>query len=140
MATVGGARSGLMQDELGAIEPGKRADIILLDAKDWGFTPITNPVQQLAFSANAGAVTTTIVNGKMVMRDREILTIDEATLKDEIREAAERFWREDIPAMRAGAARLRPYFEEMYWRAQNAEIDAAMLSGSSARPIGTAAP
>lgn len=133
MATVGGARSGLMQDDLGAIEPGKRADVILLDAKDWGFTPITNPVQQLAYSANAGAVTTTIVNGKMVMRDREILTIDEAALKDEIREAAERFWREDIPAMRAGAARLRPYFEEMYWRAQNAEIDAAMLSGSNAR-------
>ena len=139
MATVGGARSGLMQDELGAIEPGKRADVILLDAKDWGFTPLTNPVQQLAFSANAGAVTTTIVNGKMVMREREILTIDEAALKDEIREAAERFWREDIPAMRAGAARLRPYFEEMYWRAQNAEIDAAMPSGSAARPAGTAA-
>lgn len=119
MATRGGARSGLMQDELGALEPGKRADVILLDARDWGFTPLTNPVQQLAFSANSGAVETVIVNGQVVMRDREILTIDETALRDEIREAADRFWREDVPAMRAGAARLRPYFEEMYWRAQN---------------------
>lgn len=123
MATCGGARSGLMQNELGAIEPGMRADLILLDVNDWGFTPLTNPVQQLAYSANAGAVETVIVNGRVVMRDRKILTVDEAALRDEVREAADRFWREDVPAMREGAARLRPYFEEMYWRAQNWEPD-----------------
>lgn len=125
MATKGGARSGLMQDSLGEIAPGMRADIILLDANDWGFTPLTNPVQQLAFSANAGAVRTSIVNGKVVMRDRDILTIDEAALKAEIQEAAERFWRDDVPAMRAGAARLKPYLEKMYWQAQEHEIDFA---------------
>lgn len=123
MATAGGARSGLMADELGAIEVGRRADVILLDAADWGFTPLTNPVQQLAFSANAGAVTTSIVNGRVVMRERVLETVDEAALKAEIREAAERFWREDVPPMRAGAARLAPYLEAMYRRGLEEPLD-----------------
>lgn len=127
MATTGGARSGLMQDELGALEPGHRADIILLDAKDWGFTPLTNPVQQLAFSANAGAVMTSIINGQLVMRDREILTVDEVAMKDEIRDAAERFWREDVPAMRAGAKRLHPYMEAMYRRGLEEPLDVGQV-------------
>lgn len=123
MATTGGARSGLMQNELGALEVGQRADVILLDANDWGFTPVTNPVQQLAYSANAGAVLTSVINGRIVMLDREILTIDEAGLKSEIREAAERFWHDDIPTMRAGAKRLQPYMAAMYRRGLEEPLD-----------------
>ncbi len=126
IATRGGARSGLMESEVGALEEGMRADIILLDASDWGFTPSTNPVQQLAFSASSAAVKTSIINGRIVMLDGRVLSIDEDAVKAEIREAAERFWRDDVPAMRAGAARLEPYLDAMYQRGLEEDFE---LSG-----------
>lgn len=136
MATRGGARTGLMEDSLGAIEVGRRADLILLDADDWGFTPLTNPVQQLAYSASSSSVATSIINGRVVMRDRTILTVDEAALRSEIAAAAERFWHEDVPAMRAGAARLTPYLDAMYRRGLQEDLDlhpAPMLESFNVR-------
>ncbi len=123
MATRGGTRTGLMADSLGAIEVGRRADLILLDANDWGFTPLTNPVQQLAYSASSSSVVTSIINGRVVMSDRTVLTVDETALKSEIASAAERFWHEDVPAMRAGAGRLTPYIDAMYRRGLEEDLD-----------------
>ena len=119
MATSAGARTGLMADQVGRIEPGMRADLILLDRDHWGFIPLVDPIRQLAFSATSEAVTTSIVDGRIVMRDRKILSVDESALRDEIREAAERYVRECVPAMEAGARRLAPYLEAIYRRAQN---------------------
>ena len=52
------------------------------------------------------------------MLDRRVLTLDENALRDEIREAGERFVRDRVPAMAAGARRLSPYLEAIYRRAQ----------------------
>lgn len=123
MATMGGARSGLMDSEVGSLEVGKRADVILLDRGHWGFIPLTDPIRQLAFSVNSEAVRTVIVEGRIVMRDRVIRTIDEDALRSEIREAAERFLRDRVPKMEAGATRLRPHFEEIYRRASAATLE-----------------
>ncbi len=123
MATTAGARTGLMADRLGSLEPGKQADLILLDRGHWGFIPLADPIRQLAFSATSEAVRTTIVAGRVVMRDRRILTLDEDALRAEIREAAERYLRDAVPAMEAGAARLAPCFAEIYRRAQAAPLD-----------------
>ena len=117
MATTGGARTGLMDDQVGSLEVGKKADIILLDRNDWGFIPFSDPVKHLALSVNAEVIRHSIVNGKIVMRDRRIVTIDEAAIKEEVREAAEKFLREDVPAMREGAAPYLPYMRDMYLRA-----------------------
>jgi 5-methylthioadenosine/S-adenosylhomocysteine deaminase len=117
MATTGGARSSLMEREVGSLEPGKKADVILLDRGAWGFIPLNDPVRNLAFSATSEAVRTVIVDGRMVMRDRKILAFDELAMRARVRDAAERFRRERIPAMRAGAKRLEPYIREMYYRA-----------------------
>ena len=122
MATMGGARSGLMDAEVGSLEVGKRADVILLDRDHWGFIPLTNPIRQLAFSLASEGVRTVVVEGRIVMRDRVIQTLDEDALKDEIREAAERYVREWAPKMEAGAKRLRPHFEEIYRRANAATL------------------
>ncbi len=116
MATIGGARSGLMGEETGSLAPGKRADIILVDRSAWGFIPHIDPIRQLAFAGNAEAVRTSIVNGRIVMRDRRILTVDETALKAEFADAAARFWRDHVPNMRAGAKRLEPYMRDMYRR------------------------
>lgn len=117
MATLGGARSGLMEREVGSLEPGKKADLILLDRDAWGMIPLSDPVRHLAFSVTSEAVRTSIINGRVVMRDRRILTLDEDAIRAEARAAAERFRRERVPAMQEGARRLEPYIRDMYYRA-----------------------
>lgn len=117
MATLGGARSSLMEREVGSLEAGKKADVILLDRDAWGFIPLNDPVRNLAFSVTSEAVQTVIVDGRVVMRDRKITAFDEDAMRDRVRGAAERFRREHVPAMRNGAKRLEPYIREMYYRA-----------------------
>ena len=106
-----------MDADVGSLEIGKRADVILLDRDHWGFIPLTNPIRQLAFSVTSEAVRTVVIEGRIVMRDRVIQTLDEYALKDEIRDAAERYNRDWTPKMEAGAKRLRPHFEQIYRRA-----------------------
>ena len=78
LATTGGAATGLMSEQVGSLEVGKKADIILLDRNDWGFIPFSDPVHHLAYSVNSEVIRHSIINGKVVMRDRKITTIDEA--------------------------------------------------------------
>jgi 5-methylthioadenosine/S-adenosylhomocysteine deaminase len=117
MATAGGARSTGLQDEIGSLETGKKADVILLDRDAWGFIPLNDPIRQLAFSVTSECVTTSIIDGRVVMRDRTIALLDEDALKAEVAEAAERFRREYFPKMQAGAKRVEPYVRQVYARA-----------------------
>ncbi|MEM8550781.1 MAG: amidohydrolase [Pseudomonadota bacterium] len=127
MATHGAARSSLMHDDHGSLEPGRQADVIVLDRKHWGFIPLHDPVRQIAFSAASEAVRTSIVAGRVVLRDRLLTLVDEAALLSEISEAAERFRREDCPRMSAGAARVRPFLDEMHTRATQTNVDAGHI-------------
>ena len=123
IATAGGAASGLMSDQVGSLEVGKKADIILLDRNDWGFIPFSDPVHHLAYSVNSEVVRHAIINGKVVMRDRQITTIDEPAVREEIRESAENFLHEEVPARRKAAAPYLPYMREMYLKAYNTPLD-----------------
>lgn len=78
LATIGGARALHMEDELGSIEPGKKADIAVVDLQKLHAIPGCgrDPVSQLVYSATAQDVSHTIVNGTMLMRDRQLTTID----------------------------------------------------------------
>ncbi len=117
MATHGGAKSAMIQDRVGSLEVGKDADIILLDRYDWGFLPLHDPIQQIAFSVNSDAVKTSLVRGRKVMDNRRLTLVDEDDLRGRISEAAERFRRDDCPKMSAGAAEVRPWLDQMYQRA-----------------------
>lgn len=117
MSTYGGARSTHLEGDIGSIEVGKKADVILLDRDAWGFIPLNDPIRQLAYSVTSEAVTVSIVDGRIVMRDRKLTLVDEQALKDDVREAAERFRRDHWPAMQAGAARVSPHVRRMYERA-----------------------
>ncbi|MHA1484457.1 MAG: amidohydrolase family protein [Candidatus Thorarchaeota archaeon] len=81
MATLGGAVAMGISDSVGSLEPGKHADLILVDMSDLGLTPNTNPVSNLVYAGSGHAVDTVIVNGKLLMRNRELLTMDEAEVK-----------------------------------------------------------
>ncbi len=117
MATRGGARSCLAEAEIGSLEVGKKADIVLLDRRAWGFIPLNDPLRQLAYSVTSEAVTHSIVDGRVLMRDRVITVLDEAAIKAEVMECAERFARDHRPKMRAGAARLVPHIAAICRRA-----------------------
>jgi putative selenium metabolism protein SsnA len=77
---------------LGELTPGAYADIILLDY--FPYTPLTagNLPWQIAFGADGSHVTTTIVGGRVLMRDRKLLTLDEEAIAAKAREIAPRIW------------------------------------------------
>ncbi|WP_338833218.1 Melamine deaminase [Moorella humiferrea] len=88
MATVGGARAMRMGEKLGTIETGKKADIILLDARTSFLTPRIDLVNQLVYSETGESVDTVIVQGKVIMRNRKITTFNEEEI---LARAQERF-------------------------------------------------
>jgi 5-methylthioadenosine/S-adenosylhomocysteine deaminase len=89
MATRDGAAALGMGDRLGTIEIGRKADVILVDTRGPRQTPLFDPVSHLVYVAHGDDVTTTIVNGKVLMRDRKVLTLNEAAVLAEARAAAE---------------------------------------------------
>lgn len=76
LATIGGAKVLRWDDEIGTLEVGKKADLILVDIDKPHFAPWNNPVSDLVYSAQGSDVKTTIVNGKLLMKDYEVLTMD----------------------------------------------------------------
>jgi len=86
MATIGGARALGLEGEIGSIEVGKKADIILLDLSAPHLTPLTNPVSHIVYAARGNDVSHTIVGGRILMDERDLMTLDEETVA---REAAE---------------------------------------------------
>jgi len=77
MATEGGAAAAGDRDGLGLIEPGRRADVVLLDLDSLPFTPLNDPLRQLALGSTAWAVRSVLVGGRFVLRDGELTGIDE---------------------------------------------------------------
>jgi 5-methylthioadenosine/S-adenosylhomocysteine deaminase len=88
MATLGGASVLGLADRIGSIEAGKCADIILIDLKKPHLTPLYNPFSHLVYAASGADVVTSIIDGKIVMRDRRLLTIDLPAVMDEVRRIA----------------------------------------------------
>lgn len=77
MATILGADSVFQKETIGSLEVGKQADLIMLDSAQAHFHPAHNPVSHVVYAANGRDVTDTIVAGRFIMRDRELLTVDE---------------------------------------------------------------
>jgi len=78
MATLRGARALGLEQEIGSIEPGKRADLALLDLSGPHANPFSDVVSQLVYSGQSRDVTHTVIDGQVVMADRKLLTLDEA--------------------------------------------------------------
>jgi 5-methylthioadenosine/S-adenosylhomocysteine deaminase len=87
MATSGSAKAMGLADEIGSLETGKRADIILVDLDSLHATPVYDLGSHLVYAANKGDVRTVLINGRLVMRDRELLTLNETRVKNAVRKA-----------------------------------------------------
>jgi 5-methylthioadenosine/S-adenosylhomocysteine deaminase len=88
MATINGARGVLMEDKIGSLKKGKRADISIIDMNKPHNTPVFNYFSHLVYSVNSADVDTVIINGKIVMENRRITTVDEEEIKQKVREIA----------------------------------------------------
>lgn len=88
MATVNAAKA--LRLPIGAIEVGRKADIALMDLNAPTLTPLGDAVAALSYSANGSETDTVIIDGRVVMRNRELLTIDEERVRHEVRKICER--------------------------------------------------
>jgi len=86
MATIDGARALHMEKEIGSLEPGKKADLILISLNEPNAVPMYDIYAQIAYSLKGGDVQTVVIGGKVVMRDRRLLTIDEPKVLEKARE------------------------------------------------------
>src|SRR6266446_6590888 len=80
MATIEGARALHMEKEIGSLEVGKKADIILLGLDAPNAVPMYDVYTQLAYALKGSDVETVIIGGRVVMRDRKLLTVDESAV------------------------------------------------------------
>ena len=95
IATKGGAEAMGFADEKGSIEPGKRADIIILDLNRYDFATTENVdlVSRIVYEAGAADVETTIVDGRVLMHERKLTSINEEEVVREANKALERVLR-----------------------------------------------
>ena len=76
MATIDGARALGLEAEIGSIEPGKQADLIVIDTRKPHLTPMHHPASAVVYAAKGSDVQTVMVAGRLTVRDRRVLTID----------------------------------------------------------------
>lgn len=89
MATINGAIALGLQDKIGSLEVGKKADIVMVDMKKPHLAPLHNVISHLVYSAVGGDVDTVVVDGKVLMRERRVLTLDEVKVLEETQKAAD---------------------------------------------------
>ncbi len=89
MATIDGARALHMEKEIGSLETGKKADVVLISLDEPNAVPMYDIYSQIAYSLKGSDVETVIIGGRVVMRDRKLLTVDEPAVLEKAREYGE---------------------------------------------------
>jgi 5-methylthioadenosine/S-adenosylhomocysteine deaminase len=112
MVTIDAARALGMEREIGSLEPGKKADLILIDWFRPHLVPMNMPLYRVAYFANGNDVATVLVNGRVLMRDRVVLSVNET----EVLEMAQR--EADAAIKRMGLERLMETPEGFWGRSR----------------------
>jgi cytosine/adenosine deaminase-related metal-dependent hydrolase len=92
LATMGGARALGLDAEIGSLEAGKRADLMVLDYDAFGLRPTLDPVQNLVYHGHAKDVQTVLVDGAVVVDDGRLVHADAASLVTDAEQAAQAAW------------------------------------------------
>ncbi len=90
MATIEGARALGREDQIGSLEAGKQADLILVDLRQAHTMPVYDPIANLVYAAHGGNVDTVIVAGRVLMRNRLLLHVDEAAVLSQAQETGQK--------------------------------------------------
>jgi cytosine/adenosine deaminase-related metal-dependent hydrolase len=84
MATLKGAQALLMESEIGSIEPGKKADLVLFDRNHPEWRPLINPVNNLVYAATDRSIDSVFVSGRLVLKHGSLVGIDEQSIYDKV--------------------------------------------------------
>lgn len=120
MATAAGARSCGLAGQVGALVPGMRADIALLDRFTPAFMPLNDVQGQLVYCEHGASVDTVMVQGEVVVAGGKLLRVDEQAMYRRLESALNEV-RAGMDQEMAGAAALEPALREMYFR-ENANV------------------
>lgn len=116
MAVHGGAKAELLNDQVGSLAPGMKADIILLDLDAPCFTPLHDIKKQLVVGASGSLVKSSIINGEIVMLDGNILSVDQDKLLEEARQIMPDYWKRQAELNTLEfAEKVKPYIENIYF-------------------------
>jgi 5-methylthioadenosine/S-adenosylhomocysteine deaminase len=88
MATIRGAEALLLDGEIGSIEPGKRADLVLYDRNQPEWRPLLNPLNNLVYAATGASVRTVMIDGRIVLDEGRLVTVDEGSVYRRVEELA----------------------------------------------------
>ncbi len=90
MATINGAKCALLDKEIGSLEVGKKADMIILNPNTIHTLPMHNPIGNIVYAMSSENIESTICDGRWLMKEKEILVLDESKLLDEVKEQAKK--------------------------------------------------
>jgi cytosine/adenosine deaminase-related metal-dependent hydrolase len=119
--TSGGAHAMGLQGQIGTLGVGAAADLVLIDLSSPTYLPMTDLPNHLVYGEDGRSIRYVIVDGRIVVRDGRILTIDEDALVAEVRELIPA-WLHALEPASAWAQRLRPAFEQMYRRCVQTDV------------------
>jgi 5-methylthioadenosine/S-adenosylhomocysteine deaminase len=110
-ATLGNARTAGLEHELGALKPGYRADLILIDLNDVAYLPYNSAARQLVYTESGRGVKSVIIEGRVVIKDGKAMTLDEEALRREVTSLMRHFIA-DYDAVVTSRKRALPYLLE----------------------------
>jgi 5-methylthioadenosine/S-adenosylhomocysteine deaminase len=113
--TEGGARAMGLPGEIGVLREGARADIVLIDLSTSNYVPMVNLPRHLVYGEDGRSIRMVMVDGKIVVEDGRVVTVDEEALLEEARGLTSS-WAASLGSTERWADLLRPYVEEMYRR------------------------
>ncbi|MDQ6778980.1 MAG: amidohydrolase [Actinomycetota bacterium] len=135
-ATMGGARSLCLEDDVGSLTVGKKADIVLVDLDASPFVPLNDPCVHLVYSENGSSVTDVLVDGEVVVRDRKLTRIDEAAVLAEIADRAPEYLaqRDEWEAV---AREYEPHMKALYMHCMEQDMGLDRLAaGAHGKRVG----
>jgi 5-methylthioadenosine/S-adenosylhomocysteine deaminase len=125
-ATEGGADGARLGHALGRIAPGFKADLTLIDTMDPTWSPMNSVARQLSHIEAGRGVRHVIVDGKIVVRDRQLTTLDETTIYEAVKAAMPEF-RRDYAAITERVAKLQPWLDRAHRQIMTAALDLERL-------------
>ena len=93
MATINGARALGLEQEIGSLEAGKKADLVVIDLNRLHTTPSPNPISSLVYAATGAEVDTVVVDGRIVVEHGQLLTMDENEVMEQAHQHADALYR-----------------------------------------------
>jgi guanine deaminase len=110
-ATLASARTAGKEKEIGALKPGMKADLFLVDLTDPSYLPFNSAARQTVFAESGRAVRLVMVDGRVVVQDGRVTTIDEAALRESLAAVMPQLWKDRAKVLEQ-AEKLYPYILE----------------------------